>query len=66
MSQLSLLGNIHSEVSLEGTLSDLDLNLSLKSDKGSLDSDIYINIERLDDLIYKGRLNLNHFNVDLF
>ena len=29
MSQLSLLGDIHSEVSLEGTLSDLKLNLSL-------------------------------------
>ena len=66
MSQLSLLGDIHSEVSLEGTLSDLNLNLSLKSDKGSLDSDIYINTDSLDDFIYKGRLNLNHFNVDLF
>ena len=66
MSQLSLLGDIHSEVSLEGTLSDLNLNSSLKSDKGSFDSDIYINIDSLDDFIYKGRLNLNHFNVDLF
>ena len=66
MSQLSLLGDIDSEVSLEGTLSDLNLNLSLKSDKGSLDSDIYINTDSLDDFIYKGRLNLNHFNVDLF
>ena len=66
ISQFSLLGDINSEVSLEGTLSDLNLNLSLKSDKGSLDSDIYINTDSLDDFIYKGRLNLNHFNVDLF
>ena len=36
ISQLSALGDINSEVSFEGTLSDLNLNLSLKSDKGSL------------------------------
>ena len=66
MSQLSLLGDINSEASFEGTISDLNLNLSLQSDKGSLDSDIYINIDSLDDFIYRGRLNLNHFNVDLF
>ena len=65
MSQLSLLGDINSEARFEGTLSDLDLSLSLQSDKGSLDSDIYINIDSLDDFIYAGRLNLNHFNVDL-
>ena len=66
MSQLSLLGDINSEASFKGSLSDLNLNISLESDKGSLDSDININIDSLDDFIYKGRLNLNHFNADLF
>ena len=66
ISQLSLLGNINSKASFEGTLSDMDLSLSLNSDKGSLDSDIYINIDSLDDFNYKGKFNLNHFNVDLF
>ena len=61
ISKLSLLGDINSETSFEGTLSELNLNLSLQSDKGSLDSDIYINIDSLDDFIYRGILNLNHF-----
>tara|TARA_B100001741_G_scaffold145328_1_gene119812 strand:- start:1496 stop:5731 length:4236 start_codon:yes stop_codon:yes gene_type:complete len=66
MFQLSLLGDVNSEARFEGTLSDLNLNLSLQSDKGSLDSDIYINIDSLDDFMYRGNLNLNHFNLDLF
>ena len=66
MTELSFIGDIYSQASLEGTLSDLDLSLSLQSDMGNLDSDIYINIDSLDDFLYKGRLNLYHFNVDLF
>ena len=66
ISQLSTLGDINSEIRFEGTLSDLNLNLSLESNKGDLESDIYIYNDSLDNLNYKGRLNLNHFNIDLF
>jgi len=66
ISQFSALGDINSQVSFEGTLSDLNLNLSLESDKGSLKSDIYIYKDSLDNFNYKGRVNLNHFNIDLF
>ena len=63
ISKWSLLGDINSVASIEGTLSDLNLSLSLASDKGSLDSDIYINIDSLDDPIYKGRLDFDQFNL---
>lgn len=66
ISQLSALGDINSEVSFEGTLSDLNLNFFLESNKGSLESDLYIYNDSLGNLNYNGRLNLNHFNIDLF
>jgi len=64
---LSRLGTIESQASIQGTLSDLNLNISLDSDQGSFQSDIYISVA--DDLevpVYKGNVVLSHFNLAPF
>ena len=64
---LSRIGTIESEASIEGTLSDLNLNLSVDSDQGSFQSDIYINVaDSLEAPVYDGNITLSHFNLAPF
>lgn len=64
---LSRLGRIESEAHIKGTLSDLNLNLSVDSDQGAFRSDVYINVaDTLDAPVYKGNLILSRFNLASF
>ena len=64
---LSRLGTIRSQVSLNGTLSDLNLDLMLNSEQGNVESTLFIDIsDSLDVPIYKGDLALHNFNLAAF
>jgi len=64
---LSKLGSFRSQATLTGTMSDLNLNLSLSSEQGDLESDLFINIsDSLEAPVYKGDLTLKHFNLAPF
>lgn len=64
---LSKLGTIRSSTSLQGTLSDLNLNISLHSDQGYIESDLFINIsDSLAAPVYNGDLVLKQFNLSPF
>ena len=64
---LSRLGTIRSQATLNGSMSDLDLNLLLSSEQGNIESDLFIDIsDSLEVPIYKGALTLNHFNLAAF
>ena len=64
---LSRLGTIHSQATLKGTMSDLNLNLLLNSEQGNIESDLFIDIsDSLDVPIYKGDLALNNFKLAPF
>lgn len=60
----SPLGGIHSQFTFQGSMADLDLDLILDSDQGSLDADLQIDVsDSLKVPYYKGHLNLRHFNL---
>ena len=64
---LSRLGTISSQAALNGTMSDLNLNLALNSEQGIIESDLFINIsDTLDAPVYEGDLILKDFNLKSF
>ena len=63
----SPLGGIKSGFTIQGSMTDLELDLALKSDQGSFNTDLQINItDTLGTPVYKGQLNLNQFNFSDF
>lgn len=64
---LSKLGSIRSNATINGSLSDINLNLLLSSDQGNIESELFVNIsDSLDAPVYKGDLMLSQFNLAPF
>ena len=63
---LSSIGYIDANLNLEGTLSQINLQMQLASSQGNLSTDVFIKSDALNKPIYEGSIALDQFNLAPF